>query len=241
MEDVLILNQHLGHLLEDFDCFNGGRAIRCVVKPKPKLSTTPANEFKFLMYNIFERFYFVSVDGQRERTCRIPSWILETIPDVDAIAFQEVFLGGCDENNLSLKKVLSYYGFKYAKSIVDSILAINGGIFITSKWPIVREESYIFKAVIFFTAEIFVAKGVSYARIEKTVNGVTMLYNLMSTHLQSGGGDDNTIREAQCQEMASFTQTLNIPANESVLYAGDLNYRLDELSLQTCVNLLNSN
>ena len=31
---------------------------------------------------------FLGREGQRERTCRIPGWIVDNVPDVDVIGFQ---------------------------------------------------------------------------------------------------------------------------------------------------------
>ena len=31
---------------------------------------------------------FLGREGQRERTCRIPKWIVDNVPDVDVIGFQ---------------------------------------------------------------------------------------------------------------------------------------------------------
>ena len=41
-----------------------------------------------MTWNIYERPLFLGREGQRERTCRIPRWIFENLPDVDVIGFQ---------------------------------------------------------------------------------------------------------------------------------------------------------
>ena len=41
-----------------------------------------------MTWNVYERPLFLGREGQRERTCRIPRWIFENVPDVDVIGFQ---------------------------------------------------------------------------------------------------------------------------------------------------------
>lgn len=219
----------------NLECFNGGSAVRCMVKEKPPTTSTPLNKFKYLAYNIFERFYFITVDGQRERTCRIPYWILENIPDVDAIGIQEMFIGGCFENDLSLIDIFNYYGFSYSTAVVDSIF-LNGGILIVSKHPIVKKDMHVYQNT--YGVDSFVAKGVSYAKVEKSAGGQKKNYHLFSSHLQSGGGNDNSVRNKQCREWGIFTSSLNIPSHEPIIYGGDLNLRSDEYQL--CLNLMSA-
>ncbi len=84
-----------------------------------------------MTYNVFERPMWLGREGQRERTCRIPKWIIDNVPDVDVIGFQEVFLEGCWDGKSSMREVLKYYGFPHSTETVDKDPSVlNGGSFI---------------------------------------------------------------------------------------------------------------
>ena len=71
--------------------------VRCVSPEPPPLDHHfPSNTLVAITYNIWERDFYISNDGQRERTCRIPRWLALEHPDVDVIGFEEAFMGGCD-------------------------------------------------------------------------------------------------------------------------------------------------
>lgn len=218
-------------------CSNGHK-VRCLLPEKPKLEQTDPDEFKVISINVMERNYYMTLDGQNERTCRIVPWLLNNYPDIDAIAFQETFMGGCFHNKLNLKDILNYYGFKYqTETIYSSLKILNGGTFIASKWPIVDEASRVFSSANPWTFEYFIAKGVSYGKILKSNKNKQNYYNVMTTHMQSSG--PNVYREEQCKEWTKFLDHLNIPKSESVIFSGDLNMDIEDKSLQQCVNLLN--
>lgn len=69
---------------------------------------------------------------------------------------------------------------------------------------------------------MFAAKGVSYAKIEKTVDGVSRVYHVMGTHLIAADKRDDT-RNKQVKEWRDFVVKKNIPSDEPVLYGGDIN------------------
>ncbi|CAD5121666.1 unnamed protein product [Dimorphilus gyrociliatus] len=228
----------LQHPKGDGPWCSSGQKIRCLLPEKPKLTVTGAKEFKIISINVMERNYYMTLDGQNERTCRIVPWLLSNFPNLDAIAFQETFMGGCFSNKLNLRDILTYYGFKYQTETIYSTLKIlNGGTFIASKWPIVDEYGKIFTTANPWTFEYFVAKGVSYGKIVKTVESEQMTYNVMTTHMQSSGS--NYYREAQCREWADFSKSLDIPSNEALIFSGDLNMDVTDPSLKSCIDLLN--
>lgn len=221
--------------------------MRCLVPGRVELETTPANEFRYVTYNIFERDFAITYDGQRERSCRIIPWMLYNHPDIDAFSFQEVFMGGClSENNLSLRNFLTYFGFDYYTSTIASdSQPSNGGIFIASRWPIILDSSHVYANFNAESWDAFAAKGVVYARVNKTVNNQQEIYHLAGTHLNAGR--PKTYQALQCQEMADFIGNMTIPGTEAVLFGGDFNLNqlrpddpIEAESLQKCINSLNT-
>ncbi|KAJ8044997.1 hypothetical protein HOLleu_07912 [Holothuria leucospilota] len=223
---------------EDFDtgnpndtCQTGVRA-RCSFPDIPTpLLETPATMLKVISYNVWELRYAYNQNGQRERTCRILPELIQIHPDVDVIVFNEVFMGGCfatGSEQLTFRDILTEYGFTEFTRTVGIIPVPtqpeNGGVFIASKWPILRERSRVFAAFERTTADSLSQKGVVYARIEKSVNSVNMRYHVFGTHLQSSERQNSSlVRILQAREMYEFQRSQNIPSSEAVIYAGDLN------------------
>ncbi|XP_077978721.1 uncharacterized protein LOC144434140 [Glandiceps talaboti] len=218
---------------EDPSCKNGTKVL-CQVGPPVNLTDPqPANSISVIAYNIFELQYIISQDGQRQRTCRILFNILESTTDIDVIVFNEVFMGGCfaEVGRLDLRELLRYHGFiHYTETVgvADCQFQVapnieNGGVLVASRWPILYEEEIIFENY-YFPDGTFFCKGVMYAKIEKTMDGETMLYHIFGTHMQAYVGEENdATRVLQAAEMYDFMKKFDIPENEPVLYAGDFN------------------
>jgi len=204
------------------ECKHGKRVLCGAPNPVP-LTNTAAHNLKVLSYNIFERDFFISHDGQRERTCRIPYWIAKNLPDVDVICFQEVFMGGCWHNQVTLRDLLAYYGFNHFTDTVNNARHIQpGGVFLASKWPIIETTQYIFSNSSLRTFDFLSAKGVSYAKILKKKDGISKKYNIMSTHLNAETVAKET-RQLQVIEMNEFIESLKLPKNEPLIVGGDFN------------------
>lgn len=217
-------------------CQEGVQAL-CSYPPIPvPLVETPATTFKTLTYNVWELRYLYYQIGQRERTCRIIPEAIRLHPDLDAIIFNEGFMGGCiagfnlsyQGEKLTFRDILKEYGFAYITATIGNPPTRrkfeNGGIFIASKWPILEEDNVIYEATSPLTADDLSQKGASYAKILKTVNSVSRVYHVLGTHLQatSNVGSDN-VRRNQASEMHGLMLSKNIPAYEPVIYGGDLN------------------
>ncbi|MEU9127972.1 sphingomyelin phosphodiesterase [Kitasatospora sp. NPDC048540] len=98
----------------------------------------------------------------------------------------------------------------------------DGGVTLLSKWPILRKEQYIFKDAC--GADWWSNKGFVYAVLN--VNGLRT--HVVGTHLQStdtgcSSGEPATVRAAQLTAMRAFLDAKQIPANEPIVLAGDLN------------------
>ncbi|KAJ8045000.1 hypothetical protein HOLleu_07915 [Holothuria leucospilota] len=217
-------------------CQVGVKAL-CSFPPIPSsLVETPANTFKQLAYNVWELRYLYYQIGQRERTCRIIPETFRRHPDLDAIIFNEAFMGGCiagfnlsySGEKLTFRDILHEYGFKYITATIGNPPTPrkfeNGGIFIASKWPILEEDNVIYEATQPLTADDLSQKGASYAKIQKTVGSMSRVYHVLGTHLQATDniGSDN-VRRNQAREMHGLMLSKNIPPHEPVIYGGDLN------------------
>ncbi|MFJ6748811.1 MULTISPECIES: sphingomyelin phosphodiesterase [unclassified Streptomyces] len=98
----------------------------------------------------------------------------------------------------------------------------DGGVTLLSKWPVVRKEQYIYKDAC--GSDSFSNKGFVYAVLD--VNGAKV--HVVGTHTQStdsgcGSGEAVADRAAQLKEMDAFLDAKNIPADEEIMVAGDLN------------------
>ncbi|XP_070553299.1 uncharacterized protein [Ptychodera flava] len=220
-----------------------GQNVLCTVPEFTTWSPTPAHTFKVLAYNVWELRYLYYQSGQHERTCRVLTEIFTWHGDVDAIVFNEAFMGGCFPNNgASFRQILEYYGFVYHTETVGDDTPIlphpeNGGVFISSRWPILKWEGTVYDSFVIGSEDMLSAKGAMYAGIEKTVDGVTAKYHVLGTHLQSGkrsmGGTE--VRQEQVTQMRNLMLAQEIPEDQPVIYAGDFNTdyytRYDELEV----------
>jgi len=229
-------NHRRGHVGEDW-CEKGHMKVRCVSPAAPSYAPpTQANILNVLTYNIFERNHFISRDGQMERTCRIPRWIATAHPEIDVISFQEAFMGGCahQQSTGDIRALLTQYGFSYQSDqlnrhihgLNNTVKSQAGGVFVASKWPIAQQEQYIYMTNT-LSWDHLAAKGVIYAKIIKRVNNISKQYHIFSTHtIHAAGEGQEDVQQArynQVTELYKWVDSLNIPKDEAVIYAGDFN------------------
>lgn len=98
----------------------------------------------------------------------------------------------------------------------------DGGVTLLSKWPIVHKEQYIYKDAC--GSDYFSNKGFVYAVLD--VNGTKV--HVVGTHTQSTdsgckAGEAAADRAKQLKEVDAFLDAKNVPADEEVMVAGDLN------------------
>lgn len=194
-------------------------------------------------------YLFIKI-GQRERTCRIPGVILLDYPEVEVIAFQELFLGGCWPGlGSSFRDLLRYHGFNYTtknvgikrqfndkandntdtaasgaddKEVIIGPKLLNGGTFIASRYAIEEEDNHVFSDSSRLSFDRFSSKGVSYAKIRKDAFGESKTFHVFATHMQAGRRSRD-VREQQAIEFQSFIKSKKIPSVEPVIIAGDFN------------------
>ncbi|PIK48428.1 hypothetical protein BSL78_14676 [Apostichopus japonicus] len=208
-------------------CQEGFKAL-CSYPPIPKpLVTTPVTSFKLLAYNVWELRYLYYQTGQRERTCRILPDLFRQNPDLDVIIFNEAFMGGClggfnisiSRDFLRFRDILDYYGFTYHTQTIGNPPTVrkfeNGGVFISSKWPILEAENVIYEATVPLTSDDLSQKGAAYVKILKSVGVENRVYHVLGTHLQATGRPTaNDVRLQQAIEMHDLMLSRNIPMNE---------------------------
>ncbi|MEU5299590.1 sphingomyelin phosphodiesterase [Streptomyces noursei] len=98
----------------------------------------------------------------------------------------------------------------------------DGGVTLLSKWPVLRKEQYIYKDAC--GSDSFSNKGFVYAVLD--VNGTKV--HVVGTHTQSTdsgckAGEAAADRAKQLKEMDAFLDAKNIPADEEIMVAGDMN------------------
>lgn len=98
----------------------------------------------------------------------------------------------------------------------------DGGVTLLSKWPIVHKEQYVYKDAC--GSDYFSNKGFVYAVLD--VDGTKV--HVVGTHTQSTdsgckAGEAAADRAKQLKEVDAFLDAKNIPADEEVMVAGDLN------------------
>ncbi|XP_006818959.2 uncharacterized protein LOC102807973 [Saccoglossus kowalevskii] len=208
-----------------------GQNVLCAIPEVAVTQPTPLLTFKVMNYNIWGLRYLIYQTGQYERTCRMLPNIMTHNGDVDVIVFNEAFMGGCFHmHGASFRDILKYYGFRYFTGTVGENTSLlpqpeNGGVFIASRWPITAWEETIYEDYVIISSDMLSSKGAMYAAIEKTVDGQTVQYHVLGTHLQAGqrsnGGSE--VRLAQVEQMHDLMLSQDIPQNEPVIYAGDYN------------------
>ncbi|EMO54137.1 sphingomyelin phosphodiesterase [Leptospira noguchii] len=185
---------------------------------------------KILTHNIFMLPKGIANWAHLDRAKQIAN--ADYIKNQDVIVFDEAF----DTN--SRKILLEGIRFQYpyqtdvigrAKNNWDETLGLyrrdaflNGGVVIVSKWPIEEKIQYIFNDP-GCGADWLANKGFAYVRINK--NGKK--FHVIGTHVQA---QDSTCadlgvstRENQFNDIRNFIRSKNIPKDETVLIAGDLN------------------
>ncbi len=179
--------------------------------PFPAEVSIESNKFNVLAYNIYMLAGVLGKD-QDLRGKYIP----EACKGYDAVVFSEAFDNNARDNLISAMKT----EYPYSTSILNQDWSLeDGGVIILSRWPIVKEAQHVFTEGT--NEDKLAAKGVKYAAINK--NGA--VYNLFGTHTQAWNEtkEQVDIRTSQLVEIRNFAESCNIPADEAVIVAGDLN------------------
>ncbi len=163
--------------------------------------------------------------------------IAKLVQNYDVVTVQELFAK--DHRETFTEKMLDNYP-QHAGPATKTYRPLSSGVVIYSRWPIVDSDTKVFnhcKGI-----DCGAAKGITYAKIDK----YGMRYNIFSTHFQSGSDpsdeedtDGNTdgsvngkarlshtdveIRRSQIEDLRDFIAEKDIPADEPIIFTGDLN------------------
>ncbi|AUH50250.1 sphingomyelin phosphodiesterase [Chromobacterium sp. ATCC 53434] len=150
----------------------------------------------------------------------------------DVMVFQELQDNAASEHLLALLKPR----FPYQTPVIgrtqqgwdgtegwNGMKPEDGGVAIVSRWPIVERRQYLFQTP-GCSWDGQALKGFAYARI--AANGG--FYHVIATHLQSEDSGcashaDIAVRQAQLREMSAWIRSRQLPADEPVIVAGDMN------------------
>ena len=168
-----------------------------------------ANELKVLSYNLW-----TIIDA--ELKCERLKDVATVVKGYDVIVFQEAFENSCREQLMNDIRA----EYPYQTRVVDntSNLLEDGGVIAVSRHPIAVEDQRVFPNCNGYIC--LSNRGFIYLEVIK--NGVP--YHVVGVHTQAYNGDvDRAVRLDQIGQMSTFIGTRNIPSNEAVVYAGDMN------------------
>ncbi|MGW5421969.1 sphingomyelin phosphodiesterase [Streptomyces sp. NPDC003943] len=195
----------------------------------PAAAATPS--LKVLTYNTFLMSTNLYPNwGQGYRAATIPT--TSFFHGNDVVVLQEAF-DNTASDALKSKAAAEYpyqtpvvgrskSGWDATGGSYSSMTPEDGGVTLLSKWPVVRKEQYIYKDAC--GADWYSNKGFVYAVLD--VNGTKV--HVVGTHAQStdpgcSAGEAAQMRSRQFKTIDAFLDAKNIPANEEVIVAGDMN------------------
>ncbi|MFC8277945.1 sphingomyelin phosphodiesterase [Streptomyces sp. NPDC057271] len=206
-------------------------AAATLASAAPSASAAEAPRLKVLSYNafLFSKTLYPNW-GQDHRAKAIPA--ASFYQGHDVVVIQEAF----DNSSSDALKANSAAQYPYQTPVMgrsksgwdatsgaySATTPEDGGVTILSKWPIVRKEQYVYKDAC--GADWFSNKGFVYTVLD--VNGTKV--HVVGTHAQStdpgcSAGEAAQMRSRQFKAMDAFLDGKNIPANEQVIVAGDMN------------------
>ena len=200
-------------------------------------TSNSADQLNVLSYNIYginPPFGIGAAPAIDERFLQLPS----VVGDYDVVIWSEAFDDGPRE---ALQFLLRLRGFVFHTAVVDTSnpFTEDGGVFISSKWPIVEQDQRVYSDAC-VGEDCLSEKGVSYAKIVKSINGDSQIYHIFGTHLQATttlvvGAPNPEIdriasaaaRRDQLRQLQAFifTKSLlgSIQPGEPVIIGGDMN------------------
>lgn len=190
-----------------------------------------AAELQVLSYNtiLFSKLVYPHL-GQDHRAQEIPK--ADFFQGNDVVVLQELYSNGPADKLMQgataqyphQTPVLGRSGGDWdATGGASRPLALeNGGVAVLSKWPITRQEQYVYKDGC--GVDGLAKKGFVYTELD--VNGTPV--HIVGTHAQSddslcGDGQPAEVRAKQFAELDAYLDAKGIPAGQQVLVAGDFN------------------
>lgn len=180
------------------------------VQPYYLPSADSSKQLKVLSYNL----YTILTRSASDINTRM-SAVVDVLSGYDVIVFEEAFHNSARENLIADIET----EYPYTTDILDTSGYLeDGGVFIASKWPINTEAQTKYENC--DGVDCLSPKGVMYASIQKQ----DQTYHIFGSHLQAENNSGATnARLAQLHELKSFIDEQNIPRDEAVIIAGDMN------------------
>ena len=189
---------------------NGGSLTYLLQEDAPKPISAGATSLNVLSYNIWATTIF----GSKEVGTRLNE-MPAIMAGYDVLVLTEVFDKATSDQLLN--RLRNEYPYQSGE-IFKAGKLLNSGTRILSRWPFETEGSHIYTPC--NGIQCAATRGVIYTKINKL--GKT--YNVFATHTQSSDDDANrNARLAQLDEMGAYIRSLNLPADEPVIMAGDFN------------------
>ncbi|MFF9112623.1 sphingomyelin phosphodiesterase [Streptomyces sp. NPDC014805] len=200
-----------------------GAAPAAAADPAPKLRVLTYNTF-LMSRNLYPNW------GQDHRAAAIAK--ASFFQGNDVVVLQEAF----DNSASDALKSAAAGAYPYQTPVVgrskdgwdatggaySATTPEDGGVTVLSKWPVLRKEQYVYRDAC--GADWWSNKGFAYVVLN--VNGTRV--HVIGTHAQSTDpgcdpGEAAALRSRQFKAIDAFLDAKNIPANEEVLVAGDMN------------------
>jgi len=163
--------------------------------------------------------------GQFERVQKVGEAVAQL--DTDVIVFNELVPGQLLDD---VSRQMNQLGFHYRnEATLNSLFAMNGGIWLFSKYPIIKEDSEVFKDCL--TTDCFISKGGIYCAIKVAKGHVV---HVVATHIQAWDSKEyDKIRYKQLEQLGQFIKRQRVPHKDILLLAGDLNLNIHKLRKNT--------
>lgn len=184
------------------------------------------NTLKILSWNIYMLPRFVKNTGKVERAKYIAEKIIDA--QYDIVVFQEAFHGKA-RKEIS-KQLQKEFPFVAGPANNGPSLKANSGIWIFSKYPIVKYKSISFKSK--YGVDALSRKGG--LLVELSVNGQHI--QVIGTHLQNSGNEN--IKYNQCQELLTKLILPNQKNNTPQIICGDFNINKESNSYYKMIDIL---
>jgi endonuclease/exonuclease/phosphatase family metal-dependent hydrolase len=203
--------------------------LLALAAPAPAQPAPAGDELRVMAWNVALIPWPFASDGQRARAAVIP--LLARGHDV--VVLSEAF--DDDLRDGLARGLRSEYPHRTRVVGKDGLLGLlhqDGGVVLLSRWPIVREAQVVYRDRA--GVDALARKGAIYACVQKGARR----WHVFGTHLQSADRAD--VRTRQLEALRRFVDAQAIPADEPVLFAGDLNVDLAGPELPRALSTLDA-
>ncbi|RZA09047.1 MAG: hypothetical protein EOP11_02945 [Proteobacteria bacterium] len=182
-------------------------------------ASDPSLKFRVLSYNIKGLPSFAAPGFDEDRYGDIGKILADrnlsgSGPDI--VALQESFTSRTAE-----LRALANFSFVAKGPGAATMMGVDSGLYILSRYPIIKEESRVFGPELCASWDCYSNKGVQLARIK--LPGLPMPVDVYNTHMQASRQSD-AIRRGQVKIILEFIKATHAPG-APIIFAGDFNFR----------------